>query len=122
MVSDLGLEFFSAILEFVVRLGIVASLDEDTFQLGFKRNMTSESQHDMSEDTEEKEADLQRHPTEQLLNWLGVSYGISMEEKASVVKDPRNEQSCVTSICSMDLSRVWFQAIPDIMTLSGLIP
>jgi hypothetical protein len=44
-----------------------------------------------------------------------------MEEKASVVKDPRNEQSCGTSICSMDLSKVWFQAIPDIMTLSGLI-
>jgi hypothetical protein len=29
---------------------------------------------------------------------LGVSYGISMEEKTSVVKDPRNEQSCGTSI------------------------
>lgn len=52
-------------MEFAVRLGIVASLDEDTFQLGSKRNMTSESQHDMCEDTEEKEADLQRHPTEQ---------------------------------------------------------
>jgi hypothetical protein len=41
-------------MEFVVRLGIVASLDEDTFQLGSKRNMTSESQHDMSQDTEGK--------------------------------------------------------------------
>jgi hypothetical protein len=52
-------------MEFVVRLGIVTALDEDTFQLGFKRNMASEGQHDMSQDTEEKEADLQKHPTEQ---------------------------------------------------------
>jgi hypothetical protein len=44
-----------------------------------------------------------------------------MEEKTSAVKEPRNEQSCGTKHLFYGFIQSMFQAIPAMMTLSGLI-